>query len=237
MNIVNALPAGRFVSGLLMALSVVACGGEPDVEATPSSDPAVEQVFLKGHSVFGHEVRTIRPCGEAEAVWAIDSTGLLWDVHRELAPGMEPYEEVFVVVRGSAGNAQLDGFGADYRGSFLVAQVLYAAGEGFGCDLDLNRFHYRLSGNEPFWGLNLTDTTAELSRMGEPELYWSDLREESTEASVSFLAESSVSGVLEVHVSEEPCRDSMSGAFYGYRASVLVASEELHGCALRGAGR
>lgn len=233
----NALRTWCSVLGPLLVYGAVACGGDSVGEETQSSAPAPDRVLLKGHAVFGHEVRTIRPCGEDEAVWAIDSTGLLWDVHGELAFGMEPYEEVFVVVRGSAGNAQLDGFGADYRGSFLVAQVLYAAGEGFGCDLDLHRFHYRLSGNEPFWGLNLTDTTAELSRMGEPELFWSDLREESTETSVSFLAESSVSGVLEVHVSEEPCRDSMSGAFYGYRASVQVPGEELHGCALRGAGR
>ena len=232
----NALRAGCSRLGCLAAFGAVACGSGSDIEKTQPNDPAVEQVMLKGHAVFGHEVRSIRPCGDSEAVWAIDSTQLLWDLHAELAPGMEPYEEVFVVVRGSLGDAPPDGFGAEYPGSFVINQVLYAGGEGFGCNLDLSGFQYRLSGNEPFWTLSFTDTTAKLSRMGSQDQIWSGLQSERSETSVSYMGESNASGLLEVHVSQEPCRDSMSGAFYGYSASVLVASEDLEGCALRGAG-
>ncbi len=237
LNIMNALRTWCPVLVPLVAFGAVACGSGPGAEETRSSNPVPDQVLLKGHAVFGHEVRTIRPCGEDEGLWAIDGTGLLWGVHRELVPGMEPYEEVFVVVRGSAGDAPSDGFGADYPGSFVVDQVLYAAGEGFGCDLDLSRFQFRLSGNEPFWTLSLADATAELSRMGAPGQIWSDGRLESSEAGFRYVAEGEGLGSLEVSISEDPCRDTMSGAFYGYRASVVVAGEEFTGCALSGAGR
>ena len=233
----KTLPVVRFVSGLLMALGVVACGGGPDVEETPSSDPAAEQVFLKGHAVFGHEVRSIRPCGGDEAVWAVDSTQLLWDLHSELAPGMEPYEEVFVVVLGSASDVPSEGFGAEYPGSFVVRKVLYAAGEGFGCDLDLSRFDFRLSGNEPFWTLSLFDASAELSRMDAPRQSWNDMRLELSEAGIRYVDLGGETGSLEVSIREEPCRDSMSGAFYGHGASVSVAGEELNGCAIQGSRR
>jgi len=217
-----------------VAFGAVACGGGSDLDNTHVADLAVEQVLLKGHAVFGHEVRSIRPCGDDEAVWAIDSTQLLRDLHAELAPGLEPYEEMFVLVRGIVGEAPLEGFGAEYPGSFVVSQVLYAAGEGFGCDLDLNRFSYRLLGNEPFWTLNVVDAMAELSRMGMQGQIWSDLRSETTGTGVTYLSNGSESGTLEISILEEPCRDSMSGAYHGHSAVVSVAGEELSGCAIEG---
>jgi putative lipoprotein len=242
MNIMNVLPTRRYALGLVVAagfvaLSVVACGGKPDVEELPHGDPIVDQVLLKGHAVYGHEVRSVRPCGEEESVWAIDTTQLLWELHGELAPGIEPYEEVFVVVRGSEGAAPSDGFGANYPGSFVVDQVLYAAGEGFGCDMDLRLFHYRLSGNEPFWTLSIADATGELSRMDAPGLVWSDLRSEMTGVGIKYMSDGSESGSLEIFIHEEPCRDSMSGAYHGYSASVSMADETLYGCAIHGSRR
>jgi uncharacterized membrane protein len=185
--------------------------------------------------VFGHEVRSIRPCGADEAVWAIDSTGLIWEVHQELAPHVEPYEEIFVVVQGHGGGAPTDGFGADYPGSFVVDKVLYAAGEGFGCDLDLDSIHYRASGNEPFWTLLLTGSAIELIRMGEESRTWTEIRSVPTESGVTYTGEASGSTAVEVAISEGPCRDSMSGALFGYRVTVVVSGETLDGCALRGA--
>lgn len=220
--------------GLLLAFAALACSGDPEVEETQASIPEVEQVLLKGHAILGHEVRSIRPCGQNEAVWAIDSTQLLWEIHRELAPGIEPYEEVFAVVRGSEGTAPSDGFGAEYPESFIVDQVIYAAGEGFGCDLDLSRFHYRLSGNEPFWGLELADTTAVLRRMGAPDQIWHNVRTDSSGVGFRYVGESEKTGSVEVSILKEPCRDSMSGAFHGYSASVSVAGETLIGCAIAG---
>jgi uncharacterized membrane protein len=185
--------------------------------------------------VFGHEVRTIRPCGAEEAVWAIDSTGLIWEVHQELAPQVEPYEEIFVVVQGHGGDAPTDGFGADYPGSFVVNRVLYAAGEGFGCGLELDSIHYRASGNEPFWTLLVADSAIQLIRMAEESQTWNAIRPVWTESGVTYLGEGGGSTAVEVTISEGPCRDSMSGALFGYHATVVLPGETLDGCALRGA--
>lgn len=221
---------------LLAACCVLACSDERGVEEAPRGGPLPGLETIKGHAVLGHEVRAIQRCGEDEPVWAIDSTGFLWDVHHELAPGGDPYEKIFAVVRGISGEAPSDGFGAEYSGSFVVKQVIYAAGEGFGCDLDLNGFQFRLAGNEPFWNLTITDTTAELSRLGAQDQLWSGIQSEWSDGSFNCMGEGSGAGDLEVRVLHEPCHDSMSGAFYGYSASVLLAGEELFGCALRGTG-
>jgi hypothetical protein len=195
------------LTSLLLAM-VLACGdrGTAD-EASPAAATTVEDI-LKGYAVFGHEVRTIKPCGAAEPLWVIDSTQLLWEVHRELAPGVEPYEEVFVAVRGDSSDALADGFGADFSGSFVVKEVVYAATEGFGCDLDVTKFQFRLAGNEPFWMMMLTDSSARLSRMDAPERTWNDVLSETNPAGTSYSGDDSA-----------------------------VGGEELSGCAIRGEGR
>ncbi len=219
---------------LITACCSLACSSNDGADSTEASSPPQTGTLLKGHAVFGHEVRTIQPCGENDAVWAIDSTRLLWDLHQELAPGLEPYEEVFVAVQGISGEPPSDGFGADYAGSFYVERVLYAAGEGWGCNLDLSRFQFRLAGNEPFWTLVLTDSTAELSRMDAPGQAWSELEAEATHGGFRYVGGSGGSGPLEVSISEEPCHDVMSGAYHAYSASVAVNGELLTGCAIRG---
>jgi len=72
-------------NGLILLAStaccVIACGEDAEKGSSRGGQPQPEQTILKGHAVFGHEVRTIRPCGDEEALWAIDSTQLLWDLH------------------------------------------------------------------------------------------------------------------------------------------------------------
>ena len=228
------LGTNGYILGCLLALCAFACSGGSGAAPARLGDSTGKQLLLKGHAVFGHEVRTIRPCGTDEAVWAIDSTGLMWEVHRELAPHVEPYEEIFVVVQGRSGGAPTDGFGADYPGSFVIDRVLYAAAEGFDCGLDLDSLHYRGSGNEPFWTLLVLGSAIELIRMGEASKTWSDVRSVSTESDIRYIGEANGANPVEVTVSEGPCRDSMSGAFFEYRASVAVSGETLEGCALRG---
>jgi len=230
----NMRSVGGYLLGCLTVLCPLACDGGSGADEARPDESAREHVLLKGHAVFGHEVRTIRPCGAEQAVWAIDSTGLMWEMHQELAPHVEPYEEIFVVVLGHGGDAPTDGFGADYPGSFVVDKVLYAAGEGFGCSLELDSIHYRASGNEPFWTLLLTGSAIELIRMGEAGRTWNEIQSRSTDSGVTYVGEASGSNVA-VTISQEPCRDSMSGAFFAYRATVVVSGETLDGCALRGA--
>jgi len=222
---------------LLTATFAAACTPGGDAGSSDSTSTLSEQVTAKGYAVFGHEVRTFRACGAEDPVWAIDSTGTLWTIHQDLAPGQEPYEEVFAVLTGTPGDAPTDGFGADYPASFYVDKLLYAAREGWGCNLELNDFHFRIAGNEPFWTLTISELTAELVRMGYPEETWNDLRTAPNESGFSFSSSERDSGQLDIQISETTCRDTMSGAYHAYSATVTVAGEQLSGCAILGTSR
>ena len=212
--------------GLAVLLAPLVLGGC----ATETTDGL--QV-TRGHYVFGHEVRSLRPCGEEEALWVIDRTGLLARLHGELTPGSRPYAEVFAVVAGRVG-PPTDGFGADYPGALAVEDVIYVAFEGFGCSFDWGRFIYRAQGNEPFWMAEVRSSEMRLTRPGEPDLVWTDATESSAARGVVIRSQDPP---VELHIEPEPGRDTMSGAYFGLSARLLVEGETLAGNALRGTAR
>ena len=99
-------------------------------------DDLPKPIVHRGLTVFGHEVRSFKPCGSETSLWAVDSSGLLWDLYTEMTVQDPPYQSVFVTVEGRLSAAPRDGFGADYAGTLFVDEVLYVAREGFGCDFD-----------------------------------------------------------------------------------------------------
>jgi putative lipoprotein len=215
------LERGRLIAlSAVMALAASACG-----------DGAPESQIFRGLAVHGNEVRSFRPCGSDEALWAIDPQGVLWQVHNELAPGSEPYEEVFAVVAGRPGPAPTEGFGAEYPGRLDIDEVLYVAREGFGCDTDLSGFDYRAYGNEPFWNVELSAAGLRLNRLGSAAQTWADVREQTIERDVRYEADGPP---IELTLVREPCRDSMSGAYFAMSARLVLDEEELRGCALPG---
>jgi putative lipoprotein len=215
-----------FETGTLVALAAAtlmcasACGRD-----------ALESRIFRGIAVHGDEVRSFRPCGSDEALWAIDRQGVLWEVHNELVPHREPYEEVFAVVAGRMGPPPTEGFGADYPGRLDIEEVLYVAWEGFGCDTDWSGFGYRAYGNEPFWNIELSAGGLRLNRLGSESRTWTDVRERTVENGVRFEGDGPP---IELTLVREPCRDSMSGAYFGMTARLMLGAEVLRGCALPG---
>jgi putative lipoprotein len=215
------LESGRPIALIAaLALAASACGG-----GAPDS-----QIF-RGLAVHGHEVRSFRPCGSDDALWAIDPQGVLWEVRDELVPSSEPYEEVFAVVAGRTGPAPTEGFGAEYPGRIDIDEVLYVAWEGFGCDTDLSGFDYRAYGNEPFWNVELSAAGLRLNRLGSESQAWPAVQEHTIENGVHFEA---AEPPIELTLVRGPCRDSMSGAYFGTSARLVLGAEELRGCALPG---
>jgi putative lipoprotein len=207
-----------FVASVLLAASACA-------PAAPRT-----QIF-RGLAVHGHEVRSFRPCGSEQALWAIDPQGVLWEIHNELVPRSEPYEEVFAVVAGRIGPAPTEGFGAEYPGLIDVDDVIYVAWEGFGCDTDMSGFDYRAYGNEPFWNVEVTSEGLRLNRLGSESQTWTAVREHTVKNGIRYEGDGSPIELTLVH---EPCRDSMSGAYFGMSARLVLGAEELRGCALSG---
>lgn len=219
--------SSRWSLAVLLGIVIVgapSCGG--------TTIPAQE--YLPGVVTFGHEVRSFRPCGSEGDFWVVDSAGILWDLHRELAPGQEPFEEVFATVSGVVGPRMEDGFGTDYEGTVFVDEVLYAATEGYGCQNDWNNFSYRALGNEPFWSLEITPLGLELNRLGLGTQSWTLEHEEHEEGVITFTGQNAGGKAIEVRFSGEPCRDSMAGAFFGFSVEILTQGEQLRGCGLRG---
>jgi putative lipoprotein len=215
-----------FESGRLIALFAAALlGASACAPGTPEG-----QIF-RGLAVHGHEVRSFRPCGSEEALWAIDRQGVLWESHNELVPRREPYEEVFAVVAGRMGPAPTEGFGAEYPGRLDLDEVLYVAWEGFGCDTDWSGFDYRAYGNEPFWNVEVSPAGLRLNRLGSESRTWADVRERALENGVRYEGDGPP---IELTLVREPCRDSMSGAYFGMSARLVLGAEELRGCALPG---
>jgi uncharacterized membrane protein len=225
-----------FVCCVMLVLAI-ACGSREKAETGQSDalESPSQTEIVAGFAVYGHEVRSFRPCGDEQPLWAIDRSGVLWEIYEDLAFHNEPYEEVFGIVEGHFGPAPETGFGADYTGTIEVKKLLYMAQEGFRCNLDLTEFHYRVFGNEPFWTIWISAGEIVLKMPGRDDKTWTDIRERPLDAGVVYTA-AGHAGPIEIRIVDEPCRDSMSGAYFGLSATVGAGDLELRGCVLRGAG-
>jgi hypothetical protein len=77
-----------------------------------------------GHYVYGAEVETFQPCGSERTYWvrgSIKVLGELRTVHGQLT--QEPYEKIYVELRGSIGPRATEGLPADFDGQLMVEAV------------------------------------------------------------------------------------------------------------------
>jgi uncharacterized membrane protein len=200
--------------------------GRPD-------EPEAATVF-RGRAVFGQEVRAFEPCGRDSSLWVVDSTGRLWDLIRELALPGEQRQHLFVMVEGHLGTAMHDGLGSGDADTLHVDEILYGAREGFGCDLDIEAFRFRALGNEPFWSMDLTREGILLRSMGQDTKRWTPEQEVEERDGIRLTGRAEDGDSIIVEMLQRQCRDTMSGAFYGFTAYVIIGESTLIGCAVRG---
>lgn len=213
------------------AVSLAACAVLSLAACAPRASPPT---LFRGMAVFGHEVRAFTPCGSGESMWAIDSSGMLWDLHQEFRASAETPAELFAVIEGRAAPTPASGLGAEYAGTIVVENVLYMAPEGFGCDMDWNAFQYRVSGNEPFWTIVVTFDSIVSRPLGEPERTWALLDSQADDGALRYAAGLPDQDTVSVTVERRACRDSMSGAFFGFTAIIRIGTDERSGCTLLG---
>lgn len=220
------------ISIILVLLCAAACG-DLEAEKSESGKAGIPPDIIRGHYTFGHEVRSLRPCGDEKEIWVIDSTHLLGKLYEQLTGSIQGEPGIFVIATGSSGPPPPEGFGADYEGAVTIGEVVYAALEGFGCDFDLTGFVYRASGNEPFWMVEVLPGSMRLSRPGHPELSWPQVEIKRSGKSVILLG---TGGDLPGRLTIEPgpVHDSMSGAFYSHQAQFELDGDIFKGSALRG---
>lgn len=235
---------------MIGGLVAAGCGGDADyaTDQTSPENAAAESgaPLLRGYAVVGHEVRAFHPCGDEEAVWMADTSGLIAELHEEFFAGREPYGRLFAIVRGARQPAPAEGFGADYPGVIEIERVLYAGLEGPDCDFEWGSFHYRARGNEPFWMLEVSgmpnDDRQRRLRLVRPD--------EDDVLMGGFVVETSPDGISmhigapegsvwsdsnpEVVLRRARCRDTMSGAYFGLSARFVFRGQTFTGCALIG---
>jgi hypothetical protein len=95
------------------------------IAALSCSGPSESQ--QAGFYVFGHEVRTFKPCGSDSVFWVQGSP----DVHAELRTNYErlatePYDSIYIRVVGRRSWETASGFAENYDGYWIVTEVLEA---------------------------------------------------------------------------------------------------------------
>lgn len=230
-------------AGMLIA----SCGKKTPDEKKPDASAVTEQTrtgpetiqewgekkIFRGFAIFGEEMRLFQPCGSSASYWVTDNSGQFWDLHYDIVPHSEPSAQVFTIVEGSLGPPSADGSGRDYPGTLLIEEILYMTHEGLGCKTYWNSFQFRASGNEPSWSVDVTDRELRLTRPDKPDQTWTDITVSRFENGVRYMG-GDAKDPVELVITKIPCRDTMSGAYYGYNAILKLRSGMLRGCAVPG---
>jgi len=187
---------------------------------------------FRGHLVLGHEVRSFKPCGSDQESWVLDRTGGdLWDVYRKLTN--EPYQPIYVEVRGLTGPAPQDGFGAQYDNQLTIVELRRAGVETRGCEEDLKGFDFHASGNEPFWNVIISKDAIVFSELGKPSLTFLYAQPRVSAGRWGYSGKDDGTSI-EMVIEEIRCIDSMSGEHFSFAAKVVLDGRPYKGCAREG---
>jgi len=227
------------LTAVLTILLTAACsdGGRGE-QATATDEPTGR--MLRGAVTFAEDAHTFRPCGEDEALWIAAGGELLGEAAAQF--------EAFAVIEATSRQPPTEGPGAAYGGAVAIDSVLYFGREGPSCDFAWDSFDYRARGNEPFWMLEVSDGGMRLVRPAEPDEVWESVVREQTARGLVFrpgirrnaAGKTTIPvdpnwGRAELVIRPEPCRDSMSGAYFGLSAAFRFGNEVFAGCTLVGA--
>ena len=228
--------AVALVSGSCAGDSVPQDEAEGPGAAAPAEAeaPVLSRVRITGGLLVGENIQEFQPCAGGPAYW-LDGplTPDVLELHAELAPGVEPFETIFLDVVADLGPPPAVGPGTTYEGSVLVQRLRRAAFEGWGCDDMAADLVVEASGTEPFWQLRITEADAVFTT---PEssvaLDMGELRSDFE----GFLAQGSDPEVGNVFLTltEVVCRNAMSGALTHLTARLERGGRVYEGCAFLG---
>lgn len=227
----------RLVPTLLL-IAAAGCGPDEAVPTPDAQQPAQDVVEPElrgpirtaGLLLVGEGIAEFQSCDGAAPLWLDGPLALdLLELHAELAPGVEPFEGIFIDVVANVGPPPAVGPGTAYEGALIVLFLRRAALEGWNCGDDDPAVVVGASGTEPFWALRATADGAELATPeGRMALELGDL----TEDDEGWLMQGTTpdGGNVFVSLVAVPCRDAMSGAYSHLSAEVQAGGRSLRGC-------
>lgn len=85
---------------------------------------SIPSSYVRGHYTWGHEVRTLTPCGSAKTFWVAGDPALLRQL-RETAESLQanPYDPIYIEASGTAEARATDGFAANYDGVYRLTGI------------------------------------------------------------------------------------------------------------------
>lgn len=200
--------------------------------AATSEAPAESSLALKrGMLSLSQDHTTFQPCGETTPLWVIDQTDAML---REIFTNEPKPLDLYIEAHGERTQMPNDDAAARaYRGAFILEEVLYATppSEANGCKEPAPTYVAAARGNEPFWSVEVADDKLTWRQPEAPQqLVFDAVQAQDAEGTVGY------SGAVEGHTIEvffamEPCRDSMSGAYFAYSARATFDGKQLKGCA------
>lgn len=124
------------------------------------------------------------------------------------------------------------------RAGFRVAELVRARplGEGSSCKQPVFDGDFFLSGNEPFWAIDILRTGIVYRSPEEPKgrTYPYAATRSAGELFYATRIEGTPGSILEIDIEPKRCVDSMSGEIGSFEARVKLDGRELHGCASAG---
>jgi len=235
------------VSGCSKAPEPVAPAPPPPVATTPAvpeettdSEPPAESglAIKRGVVTLAADHSSFVPCGETGELLMVDQTdGVLTRTFAgEKNDDDKPNDplKLYVEAYGERAAASEGAPAArGYAGTFILEEALYAApiGQTRGCEVPAQSYIVAARGSEPFWSIDVTDTTLIWRQPEEPkELILPAPQTQDSEGAVSYAA-SSDGHQMELMIEAQPCRDATSGEYFAYAARATLDSKQFTGCA------
>ncbi|GAM63963.1 membrane protein [Vibrio ishigakensis] len=170
--------------------------------------------------IWGHEVRTLQPCGSENAFWVQLPEAFKQPVSNLTSEPYQPmYAEVFGYLEPTAA-----GFAEQYPAQFVVTEVNMVTAE------NPNRCEQptrpdRAFGNEPFWNATYNEQKVTFTQMSQEaqEFTVKELEQDLTQTRVDYNSGS-------LTIDKQICRDSMGDSLYGASSSLEVNGKTFKGC-------
>jgi uncharacterized membrane protein/heat shock protein HslJ len=224
---------------IFLALFLAYVPTSPAADQSDSKPPIIAKpprtYAYRGHLVLGHEVRSFKPCGKEVAYWVVDRTGgEIWEVYQKLTH--EPYQPMYLEVRGNLGPSPSEGFGADYEQQLTLFELRRAGIETRGCREDLRGIAFRASGNEPFWDVQISESGIIFAELGKPKIIFPYAIPESHgfQRVYASKTEEPTQHHIQISVTEKRCIDTMAGEHFSFAAQVNLDGRSYMGCAREG---
>ncbi len=199
--------------------------------SVPSTDSSLS--IKRGTATLSQDRMSFRPCDENVEMWLLDQTDGSLSQHFAAHRRQDPTVLYLEAYGERAGATEEVPAARAYSGTFVLEQVLYAVEQDQvrGCEVPVPDYVIAARGNEPFWAVEVGETTMTWRQPSAPaRIDLGAAQKESLDGAVRYRA-ASQEHRLELLIDTQTCQDSMSGELFAFAAKAILDDREFTGCA------